>query len=105
MENNYQQPIYTQPTLPDANSLFTKGLLALILGYFVPIVGIILGIMGRKAANAYANAGVALTGKAKVGAILSLVGLILGIVGCVAVVFVFIYYVFMIVTLSATYSY
>ncbi len=98
----YQQPIYNQPVLPDPSSIFTKGLLSLILGYFIPLVGIILGAMGRKAAKQYINAGVALTGKAKVGSILSLIGMILGIVGVVAVVFLVIYYIFLFVVLAAS---
>lgn len=90
MDNNYQ-PIYTQPALPDAGSMLTKGILALVFAEVFPILGIIFGIQGMGMQKKYVQAGVALTGKAKVGAILSKVGMILSIVMAVFwVVYLFI---------------
>ena len=84
----YEQPMYQQPLyqdspfldVPDAGSFLTKGILAMVFAEVFPILGFIFGLQGLGMKNKYVNAGVPLTGKAKVGAILSKIGLILSIV-------------------------
>ena len=67
-----------QQNNPQPN-LLVLGILAVVLAEF-GIPGIILGAIGRSKGKKYIQAGGTLTGAAKVGYILSLVGLILGIV-------------------------
>ena len=64
-------------------NLLVFGILSLVLEW---IPGIILGAIGRKKGNEYIAQGGTLTGAAKVGYILSKVGLILGIIGTIFVV-------------------
>jgi hypothetical protein len=67
-QQNNQQP-----------NLLVLGILAVALAE-LGIPGIILGAIGRSKGKKFVQAGGTLTGAAKVGYILSLVGLILGIV-------------------------
>ena len=67
-QQNNQQP-----------NLLVLGILAVVLAE-LGIPGIILGAIGRSKGKKFVQAGGTLTGAAKVGYILSLVGLILGIV-------------------------
>lgn len=95
-----QQPVYQQPQQPvyqqpqpaypvyqpvDATqpNLLVLGILSLVFGF---IVGIILGAVGRSKGKAYINQGGTLTGSAKVGYILSTIGMIVSIVVTVLVV-------------------
>ena len=80
-QNNIQQPVYNQ-TSPQPSTL-AFGILSLVFG---PILAIIFGAIGRKKGNAYIAQGGTLTGAAKVGFILSKVGLILGIISTVFLV-------------------
>ena len=67
-QQNNQQP-----------NLLVLGILAVVFAE-LGIPGIILGAIGRSKGKKFVQAGGTLTGAAKVGYILSLVGLILGIV-------------------------
>lgn len=84
--NNYQQPVYSQPAAPQPNIL-TFGILSLVFG---TVLAIIFGAIGRSKGKNYIAQGGTLTGSAKVGYILSLVGLILGIVSTVIVAIIII---------------
>ena len=64
-------------------NLLVFGILSIV---FSSIVGIILGAIGRSKGKKYIQAGGTLTGSAKVGYILSLVGLILGIIVTVYII-------------------
>ena len=77
----YQQPFRAQPVSAQPNTL-VFGILSLVFSclFYTAIVGMILGIVGRSKAKAYAAQGGQLTGASKVGSILSMVGMILGIV-------------------------
>ncbi len=79
MDNNnaYATPLPQQP------NILVWGILSLV---FETILGIIFGAIGLKKGKQFIAAGGTLTGTAKVGYILSRVGLILGIVSTVAVV-------------------
>ena len=81
-EQNYNPYVVPQPALPQPNTL-VFGILSLVLG---SIVGIILGAIGRKKGNEFIAAGGTLTGSAKVGYILSKVGIILGIITTILIV-------------------
>ena len=80
------QPAYTQPqaaagflgTIPPSQVL-TWGILGLAFAAATGLLGIIFSIIGKKKAAAYTAAGNPLTGTAKVGSILSKVGLGVGI--------------------------
>ena len=115
-EPQYQQPQYTaQPQYqqPQYNAVpvynqsvsstpvLTWGIigLAFACSFFLSFLGIIFSAVGRGKANTYLNQVGQLTGKAKVGSILSKVGLILGIVLTV----VFIIYIIAIVGLIASF--
>lgn len=74
MEQNNNQP-----------NLLVLGILSLV---FSSVVGIILGAIGRSKGKKFVEAGGTLTGAAKVGYILSLVGIILGIVVTVYIIIV-----------------
>lgn len=95
----YQQPAYQQPAQAQPN-LLVLGILAVAFSSF-GIVGLILGIIGRKKGKAFVAQGGQLTGANKVGFILSLVGLILGIV---MTVFWAIYGIVLIIALIASAS-
>ena len=93
----YQAPVYQAPTQPSYHetaqqpNLLIFGILSIVLACFTGIGGIILGAIGRSKGKAYAlSGGRQLTGTAKVGFILSLVGLILGIVMTVVYAIIFI---------------
>ena len=85
----YQQPAQPayQPApaanLPETTPILVLGILSLVFG---SLVGIILGAIGRNKARAYVNAGGELSGKAKVGSILSKLGIIFGIIELVLIV-------------------
>ena len=64
-------------------NLLVFGILSIV---FTSIVGIILGAIGRSKGKKYIQADGTLTGSAKVGYILSLVGLILGIIVTVYII-------------------
>lgn len=81
----YQQPVYTQPQpsygyVAEPNTL-PLGIVSLCLSCapIGSIVGIILGAKGKNQAAQYEAAGNVLSGKTKVGGILSKVGMILSI--------------------------
>ena len=89
----YAQPQYGQPQYGNVGmedtkerSLSKQILIFGILGisfactYYLSFLGIIFGAIALSKAKAYGNAGYALTGRAKTGRILGMVGLILGIV-------------------------
>ena len=80
----YQQPYTAVPVRANvnANPVLTWGILGLAFActFFVSFLGIIFSAVGRGKAKAYAAQAGQLSGKARVGSILSLVGLILGIV-------------------------
>ena len=78
----YQQPFQAQPVAAQPNIL-VFGILSLV---FSGIVGLILGIVGRKKGKAFVAQGGQLTGGSKVGFILSLVGIIVSIVAIVIIV-------------------
>lgn len=86
----YQQPV-NEPVIepkrdPKLNSLATTAMilgiagLACSLSFWLSLVGIIVSAIGRGKIKAYLAAGGELTGKAKVGNILSKLGLIFGII-------------------------
>ncbi|MBQ6818010.1 MAG: hypothetical protein IJP35_00175 [Clostridia bacterium] len=100
---NNQQPVYvsqpsqynlqtptSQTALPAGSSLLVFGILSLVFSilsmipYFIlfgfGIAGIVFGLVGLRGKKKYTQAGVLLTGTAKVGAILSKAGFIVGIV-------------------------
>ena len=80
------QPAYRPApaaNLPETTPILVLGILSLVFG---SIVGIILGAIGRNKARAYVNAGGELSGKAKVGSILSKLGIIFGIIELVLIV-------------------
>ena len=100
---NNQQPVYvsqpsqynlqtpnSQTALPAGSSLLVFGILSLVFSilsmipYFIlfgfGIAGIVFGLVGLRGKKKYMQAGVLLTGTAKVGAILSKAGFIVGIV-------------------------
>ena len=100
---NNQQPVYvsqpsqynlqtpnSQTALPAGSSLLVFGILSLVFSilsmipYFIlfgfGIAGIVFGLVGLRGKKKYIQAGVLLTGTAKVGAILSKAGFIVGIV-------------------------
>ena len=72
MDQNNQQP-----------NILAFGILSLVLG---PLFAIIFGSIGRKKGNEFIAAGGTLTGPAKVGYILSKVGVILSIIATVFLV-------------------
>ena len=84
----YEQPVYAAPTVENAetNGLGKACLIFGIIGlafscsFYLSLLGIIFSAVGRGKVKAFLAAGGQLTGKAKVGSILSKVGLILGIV-------------------------
>ncbi len=86
----YEQPVYAQPVQPTftpnpileslASSSLTMGILSLALG---AIFGIIFGAIGKNKAAEYGRLAGEVTGKAKVGAILSKIGFILGLVSTI----------------------
>lgn len=79
----YQPPIYGASAAPAAQpNTLVIGILSLVFDcfFYTSIVGMILGIIGNSKAKKYRAQGGVLTGKAKVGAILSKIGMILGIV-------------------------
>lgn len=87
--NNLQTP-NSQTALPAGSSLLVFGILSLVFSilsmipYFIlfgfGIAGIVFGLVGLRGKKKYMQAGVLLTGTAKVGAILSKAGFIVGIV-------------------------
>ena len=80
------QPAYRPApaaNLPETTPILVLGILSLVFG---SLVGIILGAIGRNKARAYVNAGGELSGKAKVGSILSKLGIIFGIIELVLIV-------------------
>lgn len=90
------QPAYRPApaaNLPETTPILVLGILSLVFG---SIVGIILGAIGRNKARAYVNAGGELSGKAKVGNILSKLGIIFGIIELVFIVIYAIIFVAMI---------
>ena len=71
----------------DARTVMILGILGLAIGnMYSAVAGIILSAIGRKKAKEYEENYGPLTGKAKVGGILSLVGLILNIITVAATV-------------------
>lgn len=82
----YQQPQYNAVPIYNQNvssgPVLTWGIIGLAFActFFLSFLGIIFSAVGRGKANSYLRQTGQLTGKAKVGSILSLVGLILGIV-------------------------
>lgn len=80
----YQQPTYQQPTAPAINTtpILVMGILSICFActFYFSFLGIIFGAIGKGKVKSYLAAGGTLSGKAKVGSILSTVGLILGIV-------------------------
>lgn len=93
MEYNYNQTNLQQP-----NTL-TLGILSIVFASITGIVGIILGAIGRKKGKEFLAQGGELTGAAKVGYILSLVGLILGII----LTIFYVIYIIAIVVIAANY--
>lgn len=77
----YTEPAYNATTSEQDNSAKTLvfGILATALGE-LGLLGLIFAILGKKEANKYKASFGQLSGKAKVGAILSTVGLVLSIV-------------------------
>ena len=90
----YQQPYAAAPVSAQPN-LLVFGILSLV---FSIVVGIILGLSGRKKGNAYIAQGGTLTGASKVGYILCKVGFILSII---ATVFFIIYIIIIIAAASS----
>ncbi len=88
-QNNLQPP-YSPTALPAGSSLLVFGILSLVFSilsmipYFIlfgfGIAGIVFGLVGLRGKKKYIQAGVLLTGTAKVGAILSKAGFIVGVV-------------------------
>lgn len=93
MEYNYNQTNLQQP-----NTL-TLGILSIVFASITGIVGIILGAIGRKKGKEFLAQGGELTGAAKVGYILSLVGLILGII----LTIFYVIYIIALVAIAANY--
>ena len=81
------QPTYAQPVAGAQPNLLVLGILSLAFlgGFFTSIVGMILGILGRKKGKAYIDQGGQLTGASKVGFILSKLGMIFGIIETIGV--------------------
>ena len=77
----YQQPVYNATPQPEDTSskVLTFGIIGLVLSE-LGILGLIFSIIGLKQANQYYSTFGTLIGKAKVGKILSKVGLIVSIV-------------------------
>ena len=104
----YQQPMYAQPVAGEQPNILVLGILsvAFLGGFFTSLVGMILGIVGRKKGKAYIAQGGTLTGKSKVGFILSKLGFIFGLIETIGVV---IYIIVMIIAAIAgtatSYSY
>lgn len=91
------QPAYRPApaaNLPETTPILVLGILSLVFG---SLVGIILGAIGRNKARAYVNAGGELSGKAKVGSILSKLGIIFGII---ELVFIVIYAIIFVATIA-----
>ena len=88
----YQQPVYQQPAAavaaPNATGAMILGIIALCFScsFYGSLIGLILSAIGIGKAKKCADSNGVLTGKAKVGKILSTVGLILGIILTVAFV-------------------
>lgn len=114
----YQQPVYTYeqsaPVEPSvsATSVLIFGILGLAFGWtgVSSLVGLIFSIIGLSKAKKYAAEVGELTGKAKIGKILSTIGLVVAILAMVAAVLVVLYYVIFIViiggaALSSNYYY
>jgi hypothetical protein len=76
---SFTQQVYQTAATATQPNLLVLGILSLVFAEF-GIVGLILGIIGRKKGKAYVAQGGTLTGASKVGYILSLVGMIFGIV-------------------------
>ena len=78
MQNN-EQP--SAPTIEnsDAITLLVMGIVAVAVFEIVPLASIILGIIGMKKAKEYAEQGLELSGKAKIGAMLAKIGFWIGI--------------------------
>lgn len=66
--------------IPTASQVLTFGILAAALGNIFGVPGIVLGIIGRKKAKIFAAHYGFLSGQAKTGNILALIGFIVGIV-------------------------
>lgn len=98
-----EQPVYTAtPAEDNSTKTLIFGIIAIVLSE-LGLLGLIFAILGKKEAKKYEQNFGALTGKAKVGAILSKVALILSIV--MAVVYVFCFFVGMILGfLSVAYA-
>jgi hypothetical protein len=85
MDNNYDVPVTETPAVEGGKGLGIASLILSIAGFVVPccggtcsIVGLILALVSRAK-----NAG-QLNGMAKVGLILSIIGIALGIIGGIA---------------------
>ena len=110
----YQQPVYQQPQYgaqapmedPQERAMSKSALIWGILGiafassFYLSILGIIFSAIGLSKAKKYVAAGYPLTGRAKVGRILSIIGLILAIVMTV----IFVIYIIVAVIAAAAYS-
>ena len=99
-DSQYTQPqyVYTQPMYgyqedqaqsAQAKSVLTFGILSIAFSWLIALLGVVFGGIALGKANAYA-ARYPMTGKAKVGKILGIIGIAVGILnGILGVIFVF----------------
>ncbi len=73
-------------------TIFKKGLTALILSWLIGLVGLILAIINKKNIKNYLAQGGELQGKGKTGNILTTIAIPLGIVNTIAWVYVIVVY-------------
>ena len=109
----YAQPQYGAPVAEDpvernlSKSLLVFGILGIAFGctYYLSFLGIVFGAIALSKAKAYVNNGYVLTGRAKVGKILGLVGMILGIVLTVILLLVILFACIYAATSYSNYNY
>lgn len=100
---NYSQPANNPLLEKLSSSALTMGILALVFAEFpfLSFLGIIFGALGLGKAKAFTASAGNLYGKAKVGRILSLVGLIISIV---MTVIYFFYFFIIIIAIGSTFG-
>lgn len=110
-EQPAQAPVYAQPVYAPvqqleslASSALTMGILSLVFTctFFLSFLGIIFGAIGKSRAKQFALLNGVPAGKAKVGSILSTIGLIFGII---LTVIVFLYVVLIIFILETNFAF